>query len=408
MTTISAVIPVFGPSPNLGRALDALLSQTRPLHEVLLWEDGLGASGEDLAQMAEARSAGSPVMVRHAMSPAPAGIEALDLAIAASLGEAIWTCDADDIARPEAAALLAGRMEETGAPVVAGRYIDETPSADAPASPMTHWPDLSEGTVLRHLLEDMFLFLNATLVTRSTYDRIGPFSTDPGIAVDYEMLLRLATRAPVSIIDQALFVARPEVEISHASDRQRQKREADSIAHWQESDQALLHQFRAVLPVSLYTALFEAEDGELCRRAGLLQRAAIHTRRDMWPEAMDDLEAAAAITRPGPLNGVEWAICQRAMAGRGEGIAVHDLEIRRRLGRLRYGGGVAADIAAALARGARLKVAQRGADIDPNTARRVHGFCLALAGSRGLKDPDETPPRHLLERSILPADSYDW
>jgi hypothetical protein len=61
--------------------------------------------------------------------------------------------------------------------------------------------------------------------------------------------------------------------------------------------------------------LFEGPDEDAKLRAGLLQRATVMARHDLWAAAIEDWSAASAMNHR-PLHPLEFEICRRAVAGR--------------------------------------------------------------------------------------------
>lgn len=397
MTSITAIVPTYNREDFLGEALNSLTVQTRPVDDIIVWDDGSTGNTE-----AVARSVVGPI--RYFRSANGGKARALNAALCEARGDLIWICDDDDIAMPEAAERLVGMLETTArADVAAGSYarfrVDPTTGARTESGP-GYWPDLSRGSVLRHLLEDIFLFQNATMVRRELYDRVGPFREDLARSIDYDMIVRLALHAPFVVTEEALFRqrkhegARGPAAARHAAAR--------SEAVWKEADRAVFEPFREMIPMAIYAGLFE---GDLAERAGRLQRACVFARRTDWAVALDDFETAAKMSPETALSPVEEAICRRAMAGKHGVDEALALDTQGRLVRLARSGPLGAEIAAALARGVQWRARAAMVAKRAGEAARIARFVLALNfAGRGRRPAIEAPI--LTERAELPAELF--
>ncbi|MEM8848693.1 MAG: glycosyltransferase family 2 protein [Pseudomonadota bacterium] len=397
MPSITAIIPTYNRAGYLKEALDALGRQTRPIDEIIVWDDG---STDGTIDVVRAWGKG----VRYFRSENGGKSRALNAAMGQATGDCVWICDDDDLALPQAAETLSAMLEADPAIGVAGggyRRFRDGPEGRVEQGP-GYWPDLNVGSPIRHLLEDIFLFQNATLVRRSLYDRVGPFREDLARSIDYDMVVRLGLAAPMCLTETAVFLQRKHdgdrgpAAARHAASR------SDDV--WKAADRAVFAPFRRGIPLDFYGAFFETAEPDLARRAALLQRGCIAARRTDWAAAAADLEAAAAVLPEMSLSDVERGILRR-MAGGKHGIdeALAD-DMPRRLIGLGQRGGAGAEIARGLARGLhwRVKAAVRdgrwrdGARISRLTAR----LSMVRGGGTGL-----VPPK-LEERRALPAAAY--
>lgn len=397
MTSITVIIPTYSRSRLLWETLQSLDAQTRPVEEIIVWDDGSTDGTEEIVRS-------SPGPVRYFRSENGGKSRALNAALAEARGDMIWICDDDDLALPHAADTLSGiltRSPEAG--VAAGsyrRFRDDPRTGERIESGPGYWPDLSEGSVLRHVLEDIFLFQNATLVRRELYDRAGPFREDLARSIDYDMLVRLALRAPVMVTEEPLFHQR-----KHDGDRgpaAARHVAAASEAVWKEADRAVFAPFRESIPLEVYTAFFE---GELASRAGRLQRACVYARRTDWEAAIEDFDAAARMAPETVLSEVERAICRRAMAGKHGVAEALAPPMRRQLAWLGQSNSVGAEITAMLIRGVlwRGKAAAKQGRV--REAAAVARFAVGLkAAERTAPELSDAPP--MSERRAIPRAAY--
>ena len=395
MSTISVIIPTYNRKGFLQEALEAVQAQTRPVDQIIIWDDG-SSDGTDqmIAEVDEPR-----LLYHHAQNAGKSA--ALNNAMRLATGDYIWICDDDDLAMPDAAQKLADVLDADAAIGIAGgsyQRFRDTPQGreiDGPG----YWPDLSTGTPLRHLLEDIFLFQNATLVRRSCYDQVGPFREDLARSIDYEMLIRLAVRFPIHMSLDVMFLQR-----KHDGDRgpARMRHAASSSEQvWAAQDRVVFESLRDHLPLSLFLAMF-AGTGVLPRRAAHLQRACVFARHDLWQDALRELRQAAKIAPDTLLTAEEIAICRRAVSGK-HGVHMtpaHFTMIRE----LRETGPAGVHIAASLGRG--LLWSLRKALERHNSAEQVRLWRLLWHLGVSFRAPDETADLH--ERAALADGAYDW
>lgn len=397
MASITAIVPTYNRVGFLREAIESLTAQTRPVEEIIVWDDGsTDGTGDAVSKLGTA--------VRYFRSENGGKARALNAALSEARGELIWICDDDDIALPHAAERLSGMLDAAPeAGVAAGsyrRFRQDPETGERIESDPGYWPDLSSGSVLRHLLEDIFLFQNATLVRRAVYERVGPFREDLARSIDYDMIVRLALCAPVLVTDEPLFLQRKHEGVRGPATARHAAARSDEV--WKAADLEVFSRFHETVPLSVYSALYE---GELAARAGRLQRACVYARRTDWVAATDDFEAAAAMRPDMGLTPVEKEICRRAMAGKHGVAEALTPETQGRLARLGRSGAAGAGITRALARGVlwRGRVAMRA--LQPGKVARVAGAALTL-GTAGAGLGGTEPAGKVAERPQLPPEAW--
>ena len=389
-TTVTAIIPTYNRAAYLGECLDALAVQTRPVDEIIVWDDGSTDETAEIvrrrnAVFENARPAGNATgplqsgagTIRYFRSGNGGKSRALNQALKCARGDYIWICDDDDLALPDATARLGGCLDSNlDLVAAAGSYrrfaIDPTSGARTEEGP-GYWPDLSSGSVFRHLLEDMFTFQNATFVRRSAFEQAGPFREDLPRSIDYDMILRLAAIGPIAILNVPVFLQR-----QHGGDRGpagRRHSATESAGIWQDNDRAIFDRFFDAIPLSSYEDMFEGADAALVRRAARLQRACVYARHGDWDAAITDMQDAAELLPRQRLNEIERSICRRAMAGKFATDAPVPQGLRRKLTVFARTSPAAADIAKELARGIVWRV-KRGLQ-QKRPARAAEIACFA-------------------------------
>jgi len=166
------VVPVRDGARYLGEALDSVLAQDPPPHEIVVVDDG---SVDDSATIAA--GFGGPVRV---MSGPPRGrAAARNRGVAAADGEVLGFLDADDVWAPGALATLLEPIERdpTVGVVRAATHEFRSPDVDpsgvpAPRNGVRGW------------------LLGATLVRADAFRSIGPFREDLSVGEAVEWMAR--------------------------------------------------------------------------------------------------------------------------------------------------------------------------------------------------------------------------
>ena len=97
MTTLSVLIPNYNHGHHLGPALHAILGQTRPPTEVIVYDDG---STDDSVAVAEAMARRSP-LIRVVTTPRNRGVvHGMNSLLDMATGELVVFCAADDVVLP--------------------------------------------------------------------------------------------------------------------------------------------------------------------------------------------------------------------------------------------------------------------------------------------------------------------
>lgn len=300
------MIPTFNRAEFLAEAITSIVNQLDDRDEIIIVDDG---STDDTARVL--REFASVARVERQANSGKSA--ALNRALEVASREFVWICDDDDVLRSGAVDLLRSAMQQSAVGFVFGRYTRFRDfEGDRQELGTGYWPDLGEGTLLRHVLEDAFIMQNAMLVRRFCLDEVGPFDEAMLRSLDYEMIVRIALRFPGRYVDSIIFDqrkhdgARGPARALHAA--------ADSASVWIDFDRRIFRRLRDRDSPLLYERMFEGDDPDLVRRAGLLQRACIFARHDMWDTALDNLEGAALLPRR--LVPVERAICRRILIGK--------------------------------------------------------------------------------------------
>lgn len=187
MPQVSVVVPSYNAARFLPLAIESILAQSAPPHEVIVVDDG---STDDTSAVLATLDAAS-VRVIHQPNRGPAA--ARNTGIAAAAGELIALLDADDIALPQRLATqTAALAKDPDLALVSSGYewIDEAGQRlPWPYHSWRHYPDLNQ---LRTWLFDCPIVPSATMLRRSAWSSAGGFSEHLIGPEDWEFWMRLA------------------------------------------------------------------------------------------------------------------------------------------------------------------------------------------------------------------------
>lgn len=291
-TRVSVLVPTFNRGDLLTESLDSLLGQSVSPHQIVVIDDG---STDDTAT--RVATYGSRV---EYISKANGGkASALNLGLTRVTGDFVWVFDDDDVALPSSIAdrleVLAGRPDVG---LVLARHFWGASSASGAIEVRSEstWPPVNSSNVSLTLMLGCFTMLQAALVRTSCFRAVGPFREDLLRSQDYDMLLRLVRRFPVSFLDKPTYILRRHegvrgpAAIRHAAgEREQVWAKFDGLLGIHLRNDASLGEFLS--PPSKET-LNERE-----QRQALLNRMAVMASKGLAAEMIEDAMAFAAIGR---------------------------------------------------------------------------------------------------------------
>lgn len=344
---ISVIIPTFNRAPLIGETIESLLSQERPVDEILIVDDGSADNTQEvLAKF------GGAVRVYHQENAGKAA--ALNRALDLAEGDLIWINDDDDILLPTAAAALATPLEtDPDLSFCAGRHIDFTVDAQskekvfrAPGYMRTSTP----GRIFPDLLEGCHIFQPGLMVRKAVYSDVGPFRVDLMRSQDYEMLLRIARRHRGLQLAEEVFW--------HREHEGKRGQVGMQFAAGQNADRW------AAFNGQIFTEIFATlEDHELFSpeewlatpdaarpRLAQVARGTVQARQRMWQDALDSFANAAQLSSA-PLTQAERALAGRAtLSTLGTPELLNSADLRARLKSLGKAGRSGAELRSILRR----------------------------------------------------------
>jgi glycosyltransferase involved in cell wall biosynthesis len=305
MQRVSVIVPTYNRAQFLREAIAAIRTQTCPVHEIIVVDDG---STDDTGALISSL----PSPIKYIRQENSGKAAALNNGLTQCSGDYIWICDDDDVALPHAAECLAAALDgDTGAGFAFGRFrrlfVDTRTGARRTREPV-YWPDLDANSLLVSLLEDCFIFQNACLIRREALDAVGPFRTDLLRSQDYEMTVRLALHFNAVHVPEVVFLQRAH-EGPRGSERDRFDA-AEQLRKWLHYDRIFFAALYDAVPLARYAPKSLAANADLALRAALLQRACIFWRKKLFTLSFTDMAKAVRIPI-GPLTDVETSICGR-------------------------------------------------------------------------------------------------
>lgn len=207
--TVTGLMAVRNGLPYVGEALDAMLNQTVPLHEIVVVDDG---SGDGTADFIRDRYPG----VKLVRSPRSLGMSAAyNLAAAQATGGYLALCDADDLWLPWAAEThLAAAATDPEAEIIlapgairADSEVNRTYHALCSRPPGA--AERPTGLPLEALLASPGCSTSGLFIKREAFVAAGGFDPALSRATDLDLWLRVAARRGRALgLGRPLFVYR--------------------------------------------------------------------------------------------------------------------------------------------------------------------------------------------------------
>lgn len=252
----AVIVPAWNAATTLARALDSVLAQTYPAHEVIVVDDGSQDGTADVA-------AGYGDRVRL-IRQANSGVSAARNAGAAA-ASAEWLCflDADDWYYPERLAAYAAFIrEDNDLDFLTGdfdyvdaegahlrRSMESTPAGRMLLASAHDGRAVMEGEILGDFIAAHFGDTHTLTVPRATFLALGGYPTGFAVCEDVNFLIRLCARSRrVGVLCTPLAAYRIHAQSATRSDPLRAQRQTVAAL------QALVPQLRAA-PVHIRRGL---------------------------------------------------------------------------------------------------------------------------------------------------------
>ncbi|UUZ49866.1 glycosyltransferase family 2 protein [Massilia sp. B-10] len=216
--SISVIVPAYNVEAYVGAALDSLLAQSVPFHEIIVIDDG----STDATSAVLARYRGLPGVRIERVANGGLG-RARNLGITLASGEFVYFFDSDDLLVPtfgaRMQALLGGRPEVDIVYFSGLSFVDPGCKVDYLLRPTGARPrEYASGVAATGaMLQAGVLFSSACLyVSRRTLWADGALAFAPIVHEDEELLTVLSCKARVSLcIDDVLFGTARARRVAH-------------------------------------------------------------------------------------------------------------------------------------------------------------------------------------------------
>jgi GT2 family glycosyltransferase len=220
--SISVVVPAYNAATTLARALESVLAQTWPAHEIVVIDDGSTDATAEVVQRVQAQAGGKRVRYLRQDNAGPSA--ARNRGVAEAGGDWIAFLDADDWYYPERLASHARMIAEDPAIdfVVgnfdyrdsAGTLLRASMSTSALGRELLarygeQGQALIEGPTLGRYIVEQFSDTRTLTLPRATFIELGGFPAELKICEDVVFLLRLCAhskRAGVSCNTSAVYL----------------------------------------------------------------------------------------------------------------------------------------------------------------------------------------------------------
>ena len=203
MLSISVIIPTYNRIDVLPRALDSVFSQSDPLTDVIVVDDG---SDDGTADMVSAKYPEVKLIKQQ-----NTGVSAArNRGIAESKGGWIAFLDSDDEWKPQKLERQIICIAENPDAVLI--HTDEIWIRDGKRVNPMKKHQKSGGRIFQKCLPLCVISPSSVLVKRSLLEEIGNFDEDLDVCEDYDLWLRICAEYPVHYVDEKLIVK----YVSHA------------------------------------------------------------------------------------------------------------------------------------------------------------------------------------------------
>ncbi len=200
---ITALIPTYNSERYIRAAVDSVLTQTYPAHEVIVVDDG----STDRTQEALASYGDRVRYIRQVNAGPPV---ARNTGLTQATGDWIALLDSDDLWVPEKLELQIDYLQRH--PSCGLVYTDMKTFDDAgiieESVKISRNLTLPSGHIFPEMFAETLFQTSAVLVRKSCIDTVGGFDTDLRMGDDYELFLRISRHYELGYVDKPLVLYR--------------------------------------------------------------------------------------------------------------------------------------------------------------------------------------------------------
>ncbi len=279
--SISVIIPAYNCASFLPETLESVFSQTHPVLEVIVVDDG---STDETSSVVQAYL-GRIRYIRQENKGLPG---ARNTGIVAAKGDYLALLDADDTWVSTKLAQQMPRFADPEVGIVYSDFAVRYSDGRYQESYLVNRPLAAEGAILDRYIQSRFLFPSTMVFRKECFEQIGLFDEEMLACEDIELFARMCAHWKVALVNQSLMI---RFEGSHnitADSRKMGEYTILALGKLLEKERTLSRATRTVVHREVgrqhswagYTAL---EQGEVSRARGHLMRAIRYDLRNLRP-----------------------------------------------------------------------------------------------------------------------------
>ena len=184
--TVSVLIPCYNAAPFLAQALDSVFAQTRPPNQVVVVDDGSSDGSVDIARRYPVHLCCLPANTGHG--------RARNEGLRAVTSDAVAMLDADDFWEPTHLAEVVGLLERHPEAVLASSHAQAFGTKSFRVDP--NFPIDSPDATFRAAFDYWIAPHNGLAIRTAALREVGGYCETERLALDYDLILRLAYRFP--------------------------------------------------------------------------------------------------------------------------------------------------------------------------------------------------------------------
>lgn len=218
MPKVSVIIPVYNGEKYIAEAIDSVLAQTYPAHEIIVVDDGSTDRTREIVNSYSVMRTASCEnalrtthdAIRYIYQPNKGPAAARNSGIKEAKGEYIAFLDSDDVWMPEKLEKEIRLITDSDYAMV---YCDMSHSVDGKLIYKSYLKEkkykyVSCGKIYENLLRENFIFTPTVLVRKKTFYKVGYFDETYRICEDYKMWLMIARDYEIGFLDETLVTRR--------------------------------------------------------------------------------------------------------------------------------------------------------------------------------------------------------
>jgi len=210
MPKISVIMPAYNAAKYISEAIESVLAQTYPVHEIIVVDDGSTDSTAEIVKKYMGTQGHQDTRTHvdikyiYQMNKGPGA--ARNTGIKAATGEYIAFLDSDDVWMKEKIEKQMKLFKNSDYALI---YCDMSHSVDRALIYKSYLKEkkykyVSSGNIYSNLLKENFIFTPTVIVKKEILKKIGYFDESYKICEDYKMWLNIARKYHVGYLDEVL------------------------------------------------------------------------------------------------------------------------------------------------------------------------------------------------------------